>query len=209
MLKKISKSVVLTSVLTATLSLPALAHNDEVHCEDTALSGIMKEMNDDLKSYVAAFKRNDPAAMQAQVNLLLANAAKAKNEVPLKLQQKQANNGMPAMNHDMPGMDHDMSAMDHDMSAMNKDMPAMDHDMSEMNKDMPNMDHSKMANMPGMDHQTHMQHQGYQQGIEKLSHLFKQLQTAKEKTEVKKALGAIKQHVKKSHREYRNECDKD
>jgi len=88
-------------------------------------------------------------------------------------------------------------------------MPAMDHDMSAMNKDMPSMDHSKMANMPGMDHQTHMQHQGYQQGIEKLSHLFKQLQTAKGKTEVKKALGAIKQHVKKSHREYRNECDKD
>jgi len=202
MLKKISKTVVLTSVLTAALSLPALAHNGEVHCEDTALSGIMKEMNDSLKSYVAAFKRNDRAAMQAQVSLLLENAAKARNEVPLKLQQKQANNGMPAMNHDMPGMDHDMSAMKHDM-------PAMDHDMSAMNKDMPNMGHSKMANMPGMDHQTHMQHQGYQQGIEKLSHLFKQLQTANGKTEVKKTLGAIKQLVKKSHREYRNECDKD
>jgi len=202
MLKKISKTVLLSSVLTAALSLPALAHNGEVHCEDTALSGIMKEMNDDLKSYVAAFKRNDPAAMQAQVNLLLANAAKAKNEVPLKLQQRQTNSAMPAMNHDMPAMDHDMSAMKHNM-------PAMKHDMSAMNKDMPNMDHSKMANMPGMDHQTHMQHQGYQQGIEKLSHLFKQLQTAKEKTEVKKALGAIKQHVKKNHREYRDECEKD
>lgn len=190
MLKNITKTIVhttvLATVLTATLSLPALAHEGEVHCENTALSSIMKEMNDDLKSYVVAFKRNDPAAMQAQVTKLLANTAKAKNEVPLKLKQKQAQNDMPAMNHDMPAMNHDMPAMNHDMPAM---------------------DHSKMANMPGMDHQTHMQHQGYQQGIEKLTHLFKQLQTASGKTEVKTVLNAIKQHTKKSHRKYRLECE--
>ena len=188
MLKKITTAVALSATLSAALfaatSLPALAHEGEVHCEDTVLSGIMKEMNDDLKSYVAAFKRNDTAAMQAQVTKLLANTIKAKNEVPIKLKQKQSN--MPAMNHDMPTMNHDMPAMNHDMPAM---------------------DHSQMANMPGMDHQTHMQHQGYQQGIEKLTHIFKKLQTANSKTEVKTVLNAIKQHTKKSHREYQLECE--
>ena len=195
MLKKITTAVALSATLSAALfaatSLPALAHGGEVHCEDTVLSGIMKEMNDDLKSYVAAFKRNDTAAMQAQVTKLLANTTKAKNEVPVKLKQKQSD--MPAMNHDMPAMNHDMPAMNHDMPTMNHDMPAMDH--------------SQMANMPGMDHQTHMQHQGYQQGIEKLTHLFNQLQTANGKTEVKTVLNSIKQHTKKSHREYQLECE--
>jgi hypothetical protein len=224
MLNKMTKTIAGSLVLSAALSLPVFAHDGETHCEDTALSGMMKEMNDDLKSYVAAFKRNDGTAMQAQVTKLLANSMKARNEIPVKLK----NHDMPAMNHDMPAMDHDMSAMNkdmpgmdhdmsamnkdmpamnHDMSAMNKDMPAMDHDMSAMNKDMPAMDHSKMENMPGMDHKTHMQHQGYQQGIEKLTGLFKQLQTADGKKEVKTVLKAIKQHTKKSHKEYRIKCD--
>jgi hypothetical protein len=183
--KKAVRSATLFATLSATLfaatTLPALAHEGEVHCEDTVLGGIMKEMNDDLKSYVAAFKRNDPAAMQAQVTKLLANTTKAKNEVPVKLKQKQS---------EMPAMDHSQMA----------NMPGMDHDM-------PAMDHSQMANMPGMDHQTHMQHQGYQQGIEKLTHLLNQLQTANGKTEVKTVLNAIKQHTKKSHRKYQLECE--
>jgi hypothetical protein len=191
MLKKITTAVALSATLFAATTLPALAHEGEVHCEDTVLSGIMKEMNDDLKAYVAAFKRNDPTAMQAQVTKLLANTAKAKNEIPVKLKQKQ---------NDMPIMDHDMSAMDENMPAMNHDMPAME-------QNMPTMDHSQMANMPGMDHQTHMQHQGYQQGIEKLTHLFKQLKTANTKTEVKTVLNTIKQHTKKSHREYQLDCE--
>jgi hypothetical protein len=198
MLKKITTAVALSATLFVATTLPTMAHEGEVHCEDTVLSGIMKEMNDDLKSYVAAFKRNDPAAMQAQVTKLLANTAKAKNEVPVKLKQKQ--NDMPVMDHDMSAMDKNMPAMDHDMSAMDQNMPAMNHDM-------PAIDHSQMENMPGMDHQTHMQHQGYQQGIEKLTHLFKQLQTASTKTEVKTVLNTIKQHTKKSHREYQLDCE--
>ena len=200
MLKKMTKNIALSTVLAATLSLPVLAHEGEVHCEKTVLSSVMKEMNDDLKAYVAAFKRNDQAAMQAQVTKLLANTAKAKNEVPLKLQLQTKNN--------MPAMDHDMSTMDHSqMGNMNHDMPAMDHsEMANMNHDMPAMDHSQMENMPGMDHQTHMQHQGYQQGIEKLTHFFKQLQTASGKKEIKTVLNSIKQHTKKSHRKYQLDC---
>lgn len=185
----------LSTVLAAAISLPVMAHEGEVHCEKTVLSSVMKEMNDDLKAYVAAFKRNDQADMQAQVTKLLANTAKAKNEVPVKLKQKQS---------DMPAMNHDMSAMEHNQMT---DMPTMNHDMATMDKNMPAIDHSQMANMPGMDHQTHMQHQGYQQGIEKLTHLFKQLQTASTKTEVKTVLNAIKQHTKKSHRDYQLECE--
>lgn len=199
MLKKITTAATLSATLFVATTLPAFAHEGEVHCEDTVLSGIMKEMNDDLKAYVAAFKRNDSAAMQAQVTKLLANTAKAKNEVPAKLKQKQSE--MPAMDHsqmtNMPAMNHDMPAMDHSQMA---NMPAMNHDV-------PAMDHSQMENMPGMDHQTHMQHQGYQQGIEKLTHLFNQLQTANGKAEVKTVLGAIKQHTKKSHREYQLDCE--
>lgn len=198
--KTIVRSTALFTVLAVAISLPVMAHEGEVHCEKTVLSSVMKEMNDDLKAYVAAFKRNDQTAMQAQVSKLLANTAKAKNEVPVKL-KPQTKNNMPAMDHDMSTMDHDMSTMDHSqMGNMNHDMPAMNHDM-------PAMDHSKMENMPGMDHQTHMQHQGYQQGIEKLTHLFKKLQTASTKTEVKTVLNSIKQHTKKSHREYQLDCE--
>ncbi|PKH07465.1 copper resistance protein CopA [Moritella sp. Urea-trap-13] len=210
MLKKMTKTIAGTLVLSAALSLPVFAHDGETHCEDTQLSGVMKEMNDDLKSYVAAFKRSDATAMQAQVTKLIANSMKARNEVPTKLKNHDMpamNHDMPAMNHDMPAMNHDMPAMNHDMPAMNHDMPAMDHDMAAMNKDMPAMDHSQMDNMPGMDHQTHMQHQGYQQGIEKLTGLFKQLQTADGKKEVKTVLNEIKQHTKKSHKAYRIKCD--
>lgn len=207
MLNKMTKTIAGTLVLSAALSLPVFAHEGEAHCEDTALSGMMKEMNDDLKSYVAAFKRNDATAMQAQVNKLLANTAKAKNEIPAKLKKTGMKNDMPAMDHDMSAMNKDMPAMNHDMAAMMKDMPDMDHDMSAMSKDMPAMDHSQMENMPGMDHKTHMQHQGYQQGIEKLTDLFTQLQTANGKKEVKTVLKAIKQHTKKSHKEYRIKCD--
>ena len=101
--------------------------------------------------------------MQIQITKLLTNSTKAKDEVPLKLQQ-----------------------------------------------DMKDMDHSNMANMQnmkGMDHSTHMQHMAYQQGMRKLTHLFNQLQDATTKGEVKTALGNIKQHIKKSHKAFRLNCD--
>ena len=74
-------------------------------------------------------------------------------------------------------------------------------------QNMKDMDHSSMANMDGMDHSTHMQHMAYQQGMGKLTHLFNQLQDATTKGEVKTALGNIKQHIKKSHKAFRLNCD--
>ena len=155
------KQITLAIALSAAISSPAFAHSDgDGHCKDTQLGSIMKEMSDDLKAYVGAFKRGDQAAMQIQITKLLTNSTKAKDEVPLKLQQH-----------------------------------------------MKDMDHSNMANMDGMDHSTHMQHMAYQQGMGKLTHLFNQLQDATTKGEVKTALGNIKQHIKKSHKAFRLNCD--
>ena len=174
----IFKQITIAIALSAAISSAAFAHSDgDGHCKDTQLGSIMKEMSDDLKSYVGAFKRGDQAAMQTQLTKLLANSTKAKDEVPLKLQQD-----MPTMK----GMDHS--------------------NMANM-QNMKDMDHSNMANMDGMDHSTHMQHMAYQQGMGKLTHLFNQLQDATTKGEVKTALGNIKQHIKKSHKAFRLNCD--
>ncbi|KXO13918.1 Multicopper oxidase [Moritella sp. JT01] len=192
------KKITIAIALSAALSSPAFAHGDEDgHCEDTQLGSVMTEMSDDLKAYVGAFKRNDQAAMQAQLTKLLASSAKAKDEIPLKLQQ-----GMPTMKN-----------MDHNNMANMKGMEGMDHSKMANMKDMEGMDHRKMANMKdmkgmkGMVHSTHMQHMAYQQGMEKLTHLFNQLQKATSKGEVKTVLGSIKQHIKKSHKAFRLNCD--
>ncbi|MDX2320669.1 MAG: copper resistance protein CopA [Moritella sp.] len=175
------KRITLAIALGSALSSPVFAHGDgNGHCQDTQLGNIMTTMSDDLKTYVGAFKRSDQALMQAQVAKLISNSSKATAEIPLKLQQS-----MPSM-EGMEGMDHS--------------------NMANMS-DMKNMDHSNMANMAGMDHATHMQHMAYQQGIEKLTQLFKQLQDASSKSEVKTVLGNIKQHIKKSHRSFRLSCD--
>jgi len=158
------KQLTIALALSAALSSPAFAHGDgDGHCKDTQLGSVMTEMSDDLKAYVGAFKRGDQAMMQTQLTKLLANSAKAKNEIPLKLQQN-----MPAMK---------------------------------------GMDHNNMENMDGMDHSTHMQHMAYQQGIDKLTALFNQLQDATSKGDVKTVLGDIKQHIKKSHKAFRLNCD--
>ena len=213
----IFKQITIAIALSAAISSPAFAHSDgDGHCKDTQLGSIMKEMSDDLKTYVGAFKRGDQAAMQTQLTKLLANSTKAKDEVPLKLQQD-----MPTMK----GMDHsnmanmqNMKDMDHSNMANMQNMKGMDHsNMANMQgmdhsnmanmQNMKDMDHSNMANMEGMDHSTHMQHMDYQQGIDKLTHLFNQLQDATTKGEVKTALGNIKQHIKKSHKAFRLNCD--
>ncbi|CED58087.1 Copper-resistance protein, CopA family [Moritella viscosa] len=166
------KKITIAIALSTAISSPVFAHGDEDgHCKDTQLGSVMSEMSDDLKAYVSAFKRGDQAAMQVQLTTLLANSAKAKDEIPLKLQQ------------DIPPME------------------GMDHG------NMKGMDHSNMANMKGMNHSTHMQHMAYQQGMEKLTHLFNQLQKATSKGEVKTALGSIKQYIKKSHKVFRLNCD--
>jgi len=231
------KKITIAIALSAALSSPVFAHGDEDgHCKDTQLGSVMTEMSDDLKAYVGAFKRNDQAEMQAQLTKLLASSAKAKDEIPLKLQQDMPN--MKGMDHsnmanmkDMKGMDHsnmdnmkDMEGMDHSNMANMKDMKGMDHsnmdnmkgmeglnhsNMANM-KDMEGLDHSNMANMKGMegmDHSTHMQHMAYLQGMDKLTSLFNQLQDATSKGEVKTVLGNIKQHIKKSHKAFRLNCD--
>ncbi|QUM74835.1 copper resistance protein CopA [Moritella sp. 24] len=170
------KQITLAIALSAALSSPTFAHGDD-HCKDTQLGGVMKEMSDDLKSYVGAFKRNDQALMQAQVAKLLNNTNKAKDEIPLKLQKDMSN---------MKGMDHSNMA----------DMP-----------NMKGMDHSNMVNMEGMDHATHMQHMAYLESMDKLTQLFNQLQNTTSKNEVKAILGNIKQHIKKSHKTFRLNCD--
>ncbi len=180
MLKQITMTIALSVFLFAMPFVPVLAHEGEVHCEDTELSSIMKDMNDDLKSYVKAFKRNDKMAMQVQLLKLLANTKKSKEEVPLKLKQEQ----QTVQQREMPEVAHDHHA--HDKAAM---------------------DHSKMAKTPGMGRQTHMKYMEYQQGLDKLTQLLQQLQTARSKTEVKTLLNSIKQHTKKSHREYQLECE--
>jgi len=103
-----------------------------------------------------------------------------------------------------------MDGMDHSNMANMKGMEGMDHSNMANMKGMEGMDHSNMANMKGMDgmdHSTHMQHMAYQQGIDKLTHLFNQLQDATSKGEVKTVLGNIKQHIKKSHKAFRLNCD--
>lgn len=177
MLKQITMTIALSASLFAMPFVPVLAHEGEVHCEDTALSSIMKDMNDDLKSYVKAFKRNDKMAMQVQLLKLLANTKKSKEEVPLKLKQEQQRE-MPEVAHE-----HDHA---HDKAAM---------------------DHSKMAKALGMDRQTHMKYMAYQQGLDKLTQLLQQLQTAGNNAEVKTLLNSLKQHTKKSHREYQLDCE--
>lgn len=67
---------------------PGFAHT--AHCKDTELSQLMEGMKDDLKGYVGAFKQSDSAAMQQNLNELIAASVKAKKYVPLKLQQEDA-----------------------------------------------------------------------------------------------------------------------
>ena len=216
----IFKQITIAIALSAAISSPAFAHSDgDGHCKDTQLGSIMKEMSDDLKTYVGAFKRGDQAAMQTQLKKLLANSTKAKDEVPLKLQQDMPT--MKGMDHsnmanmqNMKDMDHsnmanmqNMKGMDHSNMANMQNMKGMDHSNMANMQNMKDMDHSNMANMEGMDHSTHMQHMDYQQGIDKLTHLFNQLQDATTKGEVKTALGNIKQHIKKSHKAFRLNCD--
>ncbi|EDM68269.1 copper resistance protein A [Moritella sp. PE36] len=216
----IFKQITIAIALSAAISSAAFAHSDgDGHCKDTQLGSIMKEMSDDLKTYVGAFKRGDQAAMQTQLTKLLANSTKAKDEVPLKLQQDMPT--MKGMDHsnmanmqNMKDMDHsnmanmqNMKGMDHSNMANMQNMKGMDHSNMANMQNMKDMDHSNMANMEGMDHSTHMQHMDYQQGIDKLTHLFNQLQDATTKGEVKTALGNIKQHIKKSHKAFRLNCD--
>ncbi|UPW17536.1 copper resistance protein CopA [Agarivorans sp. TSD2052] len=200
--------------LSLIFSVPVLAHSK--HCQDSELGSVMKDMKDDLKAYVDAVKADDQTLMQQQIEKLLSSVAKAKQQIPMKLKGDDMDHS--AMGHDMSDKsDMDHSAMGHDMSDMSDmDHSAMGHDMSDMSDmdhsamghDMSDMDHSQMENMAGMDHQTHMQHTAYLDGIEQLNGYFVQLQQANNKKEIKAALKRIKQHTKDSHKKFRLDCDK-
>ncbi|GLS90244.1 hypothetical protein GCM10007916_13110 [Psychromonas marina] len=118
---------------------------------------------------------------------------------------------MKEMDHskmDMKGMDHskmDMKGMDH--SKM--DMKEMDHskmDHGDMNMDSADHDMSTMPSMEGMTTEQHHQHMKYMQGIEQLQALFNELNQTKDKAEIKAILGKIKEHSKKSHQQFRQDC---
>ena len=72
---------------------------------------------------------------------------------------------------------------------------------------MEGMDHSNMPDMEGMDHNTHMAHMSYTKGIDELLVLFGQLQQVDDKKLVKNTLIELKKHSKRSHKEFRMDCD--
>ncbi|WP_372880592.1 hypothetical protein [Psychromonas sp.] len=127
--------------------------------------------------------------------------------------------GMAEMDHaqmDMSGM----SEMDHSQMDMSG-MAEMDHsqmDMSGMAElDHSQMEHSQMASpqhdmasmpgMEGMSNEQHHQHMMYVEGINELKELFKQLEKTQGTEQIKTVLGQIKEHSKKSHQQFRQDCN--
>ena len=183
-MKKLA-SIITASAL-ALVSVTANAHSE--HCKDTELGSVMKDMKSELKAYVDAFKDDDQTAMQQHAAQLITNAKEARQLIPMKLQDSE---------HHMPGME----GMDHSNMP---DMEGMDH--SNM-PGMEGMDHSNMPDMEGMDHNTHMAHMSYTKGIDELLVLFGQLQQVDDKKLVKNTLIELKKHSKRSHKEFRMDCD--
>ncbi|MGB5445488.1 MAG: hypothetical protein WBM99_08285 [Psychromonas sp.] len=172
---------------------------DEKHNEmkEMQMDCSIKEIKNELRSYVEGVKSNDTQKMQQHLNELLTLS------------------NLPAMDHsamEHSTMDHSEMQMDH-VDMVNKAMPAMDHstmdhstmeqsamDHSEMQMDHANMendahDMSTMAGMEGMSPAQH-QHIMCMQGIAGLNNLFKQLDQTQDKTEIKLILGKIKEHLK-------------
>lgn len=135
---------------------------------------------------------------------------------------KQDGSVMPEMDHSK--MKHDGNAipeMDHNKMKLDGNvMPEMDHSkMGHADMAMVGMDHSDMdvgstahdmsamPSMPGMTAEQHHQHMMYMQGVEKLQELFKQLANTQDKSEIKTILGNIKEHSKKNHQLFRQNCD--
>ena len=213
---------------------PSYAHFG--HCKDTELGELMTGMKDDLKGYVAAFKQSDNAAMQQKLDRMIATTVKAKNHVPLKLQdempmaQMMGNGQMSAEEHAKLMQSGQMSAEQHAQMMGNSQAGQMGHMMG--NGQMSAEEHAKLMQsgqmsaeqharmmgnsqagpmnnaMPGMSHATHMQHMRYLQGIDKLNGLFRDLKAAgDDRAQVKALLGEIKQHSKSSHEAFRKECE--
>lgn len=168
----------------ATPFASALAHEKHCDIEKTQLGGAMKEMKSQLKGYVSAFKADDTEKMQAHLNALLKLSADSAKQTPMKVQSMHTDN---------------MDEMDHSQM----DMAAMDHDKMDPSQ----MDMSAMANMAGMSSEQHALHMQYMQGINQLQDLFKSLAATQNKDQIKAILGEIKQHSRKSHQSFRQDCD--
>jgi hypothetical protein len=186
----------------------------EAHCEikETKLGDTMKYMKSELRAYVKGFKSDDQDKMQKHLNELLKLSKQASQYTPVLITMNQHSDmDMEGMDHskmDMKDMDHskmDMKEMDH--SKM--DMKGMDHskmDHGDMNMDSADHDMSTMPSMEGMTTEQHHQHMKYMQGIEQLQALFNELNQTKDKSEIKAILGKIKEHSKKSHQQFRQDC---
>lgn len=60
------------------------------HCKDTELGELMKNMKQELKSYVQSFKQSDQAAMQQHLNELIKDSEAAKELIPMKYEKQSA-----------------------------------------------------------------------------------------------------------------------
>lgn len=115
-----AKTLLTAALLSACFALPAWA--DAKHCGETELGEVMEDMKKDLKAYVEAFKADDEAKMQEQVDKLIAASAKSRDLIPLKL--KKMDEGKAAGGKEAEKMDH--AQMDH--SQMGHDMHGMSHE---------------------------------------------------------------------------------
>lgn len=210
-IKKTKLALALTGTLFLTLPMSqAFAHENHCEIKETQLGETMKHMKSELRAYVKGFKKGDADKMQRHLDQLLSLSEKANQYTPAKIAQ---------MNHedmtdmDMKGMDHskmDMKGMDHSkMDHGNMDMKGMDHstmDHGKMDMDSPEHDMSAMPSMKGMSNEQHHQHMLYMQGITQLQDLFKALDKAQDKAEIKAILGKIKEHSRKGHQQFRQDC---
>jgi hypothetical protein len=235
-MKKTKLALALTGALFLTLpASQAFAHEKHCEIKETQLGETMKHIKSELRAYVKGFKKDDANKMQKHALELIKLTERAINETPMKIKMM-GHKGMPnmeGMDHskmdmaDMKGMDHskmdmaDMKGMDHskmdmaDMKGMDHskmdmaDMKGMDHskmDHGDMQLSSPEHDMSKMPSMEGMSAEQHHQHMMYMQGMQQLKTLFETLANTAEKNEIKKTLGEIKEHSKKSHQQYRLDC---
>ncbi len=76
------------NILAPLVALPLLFSTptfaDEHQCEDTQLGSHMKDMKEQLGAYVDAFKADDKAEMQKQLDSLIASVEQGKNLLPQK-----------------------------------------------------------------------------------------------------------------------------
>lgn len=184
-IKKNNRAISLSVLLF--LSSPfstVFAHSEHCEIKETELGETMKFMKSELRAYVKAFKSENMDNMQRHLDQLIQLIEKAEKLTPVSIMQLDHEQMDINMAHKTAEMEH--SKMDHG------EMSRPDHDMS------------KMA---GMSNEQHHQHMKYIQGMTKLQGLFQQLDESKDREEVKKILGNIKQHSKQSHHSFRQNCD--